>query len=215
MKKPDAVTTPEAEKTGKSAEKKARKRVEEIKSFYTHLAVFLVAHAMMVGIYLLAGGGHFWPLYSFFGWGIGLASHAATTFDMFGMYGKAWEERKVREIMLQQEHGLNADEVRELLKREMHEERRALPSAEEIERMRTRLENLEAIVTSRDWDELPSHSGPLRKESAAIDLQDDLEGDLQDSLEGDFRGDHKTDLTDDLDPDDPTARAARLARRVR
>lgn len=146
---------------------------------------------MMIGLYLLSGGGHFWPLYSIFGWGIGLGSHAASTFDMFGMYGKSWEERKTREIMLREEHGLSADEVRALLKSEIASERKGLPPAEEFERMRRRLENLEAIVTSRDWDELPSHSGRLQK---------DLDEGALDEHAG---------------SEDPTSRAARLANRVR
>lgn len=191
MKHSDALTTSGTAAAEKNAEKEARERVAQIKSFYSHLAVFLVAHTMMIGIYLLSGGGHFWPLYSIFGWGIGLASHAASTFDMFGMYGKSWEERKTREIMLQQEHGLSADEVRALLKSEIASERKALPPAEEFERMRRRLENLEAIVTSRDWDELPSHAGPLRK-----DVDEDA-------------------LDEPAESEDPTTRAARLANRVR
>lgn len=168
-------------------EQEARGHVAEIKSFYTHLAIFLMVHVMLVGIYLLSGGGHFWPLYSFFGWGIGVASHGASTFGLTSMYGRDWEERKVREIMLQKEHGLSADEVRGLLKQEMATKQSELPSADEWRRMRERLENLEAIVTSRDWDELPSHSGPLRDEPEE-------------------EGAHRS---------HPTSDAARLAKRVR
>ena len=171
----------------KDPEKEARDQVAEIKSFYTHLATFIMVHIMLVGIYLLSGGGHFWPLYSLFGWGIGLASHAASVFGLTGMYGREWEERKVREIILQQEHGLSADEVRKLLKQEMASKQNELPSADELRRMRERLENLEAIVTSRDWDELPSHSGMLRED---VDREE-------------------------TNPNDPTADAARLAKRVR
>lgn len=206
----------------KKAEREARERVTEIKAFYTHLAVFMVVHAALVGIYLLSGGGHFWPLYSFFGWGIGLASHAATTFDMFGMYGKNWEDQKVREIMLQKEHGLSADEVKSLLREEMRSERRVLPSAAEMRRLQERIENLEAIVTSRDWDELPSHSGVLQQE-------DDFGGTGRTSVRSGERQKMEADesparapdndLADDLrgasEAEDPAARAERLARRVR
>lgn len=203
-----------SETSTQDAEKAARRRVAQMKEFYTHLAVFLVAHVAMIGIYLLSGGGHFWPLYSFFGWGIGLGAHAAATFPM---YGRNWEERKVREIMLQQEHGLNADEVRDLLREEMRAERKVQPSAAELRRLQERIENLEAIVTSRDWDDLPSHSGLLRHEDPVEDV-------LEDSLETPLRvpppvGDPSAILPDDADEgpssEELAERAARLARRVR
>ena len=174
----------------KDAEKEARKRVAEIKSFYGHLLTYMLVNLMLVGIYLATGSDHFWPIYPMLGWGIGLVSHAASTFGAFGVLNASWEERKVRELILQKEHGLSADQVRALLKKEMANERTLLPSADELRRIDDRLQNLEAIVTSRDWDELPSHSELLR-----TDTKDNLS-------------------SEESDPD-PAEDAARLARRVR
>lgn len=174
----------------KDAEEEARERVAEMKAFYGHLLSYVLVHIMLVGIYFAAGGGHFWPIYPMLGWGIGLASHAASTFGAFGVFNQSWEERKVREIMLQKEHGLSADQVRLLLKKEMAAERTLMPSADELRRIDDRLRNLEAIVTSRDWDELPSHSGVLQ-----ADLEREEPG--EESIS------------------DPAEDAARLARRVR
>lgn len=176
--------------SARDAEKEARKRVAEIKDFHGHLLIYLMVNLMLVGIYLATGSDHFWPIYPMLGWGIGLVSHAASVYGMFGFINSEWEERKVREIMLQKQHGLSADQVRTLLRQEMANERASLPSADALTRIDERLRNLEAIVTSRDWDELPSHSDLLRPEGGSELSQEEAESDT-------------------------ASEAARLARRVR
>ncbi|HYP59037.1 MAG TPA: 2TM domain-containing protein [Thermomicrobiales bacterium] len=76
----------------------ARKRVEEIKGFYTHLVIYLVVNAFLFAIDLIDGGNwwFYWPL---LGWGIAVAIHGAVTFGVEGPFGKRWEERKLRELM--------------------------------------------------------------------------------------------------------------------
>lgn len=157
------------------AETEARERVAEIKTFYSHLASFLIVNTMLVGIWLATGSSHFWPIYPILGWGMGLASHASAIFGFFGMFDRSWEERKVRELILQKEHGLSADQVRTLLKKEMAAERTLMPSAGELRRIDQRLQNLEAIVTSRDWDELPTHADVLRPELEAEKDEPDVD----------------------------------------
>ncbi len=39
-----------------------------------------------------------WFLYPLAGWGIGIVIHALTTFPV-GIFGKEWEERKIKEYM--------------------------------------------------------------------------------------------------------------------
>lgn len=43
--------------------------------FQHHLTVYLLTIGMLIGIWALAGAGHFWPFYPAAGWGIGLGSH--------------------------------------------------------------------------------------------------------------------------------------------
>ncbi|HEX3301983.1 MAG TPA: 2TM domain-containing protein [Thermomicrobiales bacterium] len=76
----------------------ARKRVEEIKGFYTHLIIYLVVNAFLFAIDFIDGGSwwFYWPL---LGWGIAVAIHGAVTFGVEGPLGKHWEERKIRELM--------------------------------------------------------------------------------------------------------------------
>ena len=78
--------------------RQARKRVEEIKGFYTHLVVYLAVNLCLFAIDVIDGGGwwFYWPL---FGWGIAVVINAAVTFGVEGRLGKDWEERKVHELM--------------------------------------------------------------------------------------------------------------------
>ena len=76
---------------------RARQRVEALRGFYMHLAVFVVVNAGLFVLDILSSGGtwFFWPL---FGWGIGLAVHAVSVFAR-GPFGPDWEDRKIRELM--------------------------------------------------------------------------------------------------------------------
>ena len=75
----------------------AKKRVEEIKGFYLHLVSYLFVNAALVIINLLTSPRYLWFIWALAGWGIGLLLHALSVFG--GFWGKAWEERKIKEIM--------------------------------------------------------------------------------------------------------------------
>ncbi|TVZ55153.1 2TM domain-containing protein [Lutibacter sp. Hel_I_33_5] len=87
----------------------AKKRVEDIKKFYKHLVVYLVINFVFIGrrIYkdIMYGDSiieaftdvnnyHF-----FFWWGVGLIIHGIVVFGTPDLFGKNWEERKVKEYM--------------------------------------------------------------------------------------------------------------------
>lgn len=77
--------------------KEAKERVEALKGFYAHLAVYLAVNLGLFFLSMATGGTWFvWPL---FGWGIGLLSHAVAVFVIGGRLGSGWEERKIREYM--------------------------------------------------------------------------------------------------------------------
>lgn len=81
---------------------RARKQVEEIKSFYSHLAVYAIINTALFILNLLTSPGSLWFYWPLLGWGIGLASHAFSVFGSKIILGKNWEERKIREIMEQE-----------------------------------------------------------------------------------------------------------------
>jgi hypothetical protein len=75
----------------------AKKRVSEIRDFYQHLAMYVVINIALVVVNLLSSPGYFWFVWPLLGWGIGVALHALTVFG--GFWGRAWEERKIKEIL--------------------------------------------------------------------------------------------------------------------
>jgi hypothetical protein len=88
---------------------RAKKRVEEIKKFYKHFAVYLVINFMFIGrrIYTdIRFGDSFFEAFTdidnygfFFWWGVFLIVHAIKVFGFPSLFNKDWEERKVKEFM--------------------------------------------------------------------------------------------------------------------
>ena len=84
---------------------RAKKRVEEIKGFYIHLAVYIVVNSfILVNIYIrtMYEGESFWKFSTFFTlifWGIGLAFHWAHVFNFNPLFGKKWEERQIQKYI--------------------------------------------------------------------------------------------------------------------
>ena len=77
----------------------AKKRVTEIKSFYSHLFIFVVVNVALFLINLATSPGAWWFYWPLFGWGIGIAAHAFSVFGTGGRLGREWEQRKIKEIM--------------------------------------------------------------------------------------------------------------------
>ncbi|MEJ2163869.1 MAG: 2TM domain-containing protein [Robiginitalea sp.] len=85
--------------------KEAKKRVDELKGFYIHLAVYIAVNifiqlAIVINHYKDGEPLFSWPsLVTPFFWGIGLAFHAAHVFGFGLVLGKDWEERMIRKYM--------------------------------------------------------------------------------------------------------------------
>jgi len=72
----------------------AKKRVEEKKGFFTHLAVYIIVNIMLVLIWAFpSGGGYPWFIWPLGGWGIGLLFHFLGVF----VFSKrtSWEKREI------------------------------------------------------------------------------------------------------------------------
>ena len=165
-------------------EDEARKRVAREKKFYAGLATYVVTIAGLAAVNLLTSPEYLWFLWAAFGWGLGLAGEAAKLFGLPGMSG--WEQRRLDELA---GGGVSEARLRQVLDETLDE--RAVPTGapQSSDRLQRRIEHLEAIVTSRDWDEaasLPPEAPPLADTFEALD-----------------------------DDQTPAERAARIARRVR
>jgi hypothetical protein len=79
---------------------KAQKKVQKIKEFYRHLLVYVIIIPILIVINLKFTPNYQWFWYSMLGWGVGLALHAAQTFEAYKIFlGKDWEENKIKEFM--------------------------------------------------------------------------------------------------------------------
>ena len=83
----------------------AKKRVKKIKGFYSHLTVYCIVIPIIIFTNLKFEPHFHWFWFSALGWGIGLFCHWLNVFGfkILGL-GKSWEERKIKELMEEQNH---------------------------------------------------------------------------------------------------------------
>lgn len=84
---------------------RAKKRVEELKGFYIHAAIYTVINTfILVNIFISIGydDESFWQFGHFvtpFFWGIGLFFHASKVFNFNPLFNKDWEQRQIKKYM--------------------------------------------------------------------------------------------------------------------
>jgi hypothetical protein len=79
---------------------KARDRVQEIKGFYAHAAMYLLANAGLAVLNLATlkkNDSVIWFIWPLIGWGIALAVHAISVFGIGRFLGKDWEQRHIQQ----------------------------------------------------------------------------------------------------------------------
>ncbi len=76
--------------------KRAEQRVKELKSFYSHLVIYVV---VMVVLFFVdyQDRGNWWFYWPLMGWGIAVAIHGFNTFTT------GWEKRKIKQLMEEEE----------------------------------------------------------------------------------------------------------------
>lgn len=55
--------------------KEAVERIKERQGFLVHLGIYAIVNLGLFGLWAMTGGGYYWPIWTAFGWGIGLAFH--------------------------------------------------------------------------------------------------------------------------------------------
>jgi hypothetical protein len=79
---------------------KAKRKVAEVKKFYTELIKYGIVISFLAGInYYTNEWRYAWFLWAAFGWGIGLLFQGLKVFNWNPICGKDWEERKIKEFM--------------------------------------------------------------------------------------------------------------------
>lgn len=78
---------------------RARRRVRQLREFYTHLTVYLLVNAGLFLLNLLTSPSELWFQWPLLGWGIGVAIHALVVFGAGRWLGPEWEERQGHRLM--------------------------------------------------------------------------------------------------------------------
>lgn len=76
----------------------AKKKVDELKGFYIHFAIYLIMVPVFIFINIKSTSFP-WAIFPIIGWGAGVSGHAMEVFNYNPILGKNWEERKIRELM--------------------------------------------------------------------------------------------------------------------
>jgi len=82
---------------------RARKRVEELKSFYSHLAVFIVINVILILVNIFTSPGTWWFYWVTLFWGLGLAFHASLVYGKGKLFSTEWEEKKIQQLIDEEE----------------------------------------------------------------------------------------------------------------
>ena len=83
---------------------RAKERVDDLKKFYSNLISYILVISFLAIInYYTNEWRYMWFLWAAFGWGLGILFHALKTFDLNPFFGRDWEERKIKELMKEEE----------------------------------------------------------------------------------------------------------------
>jgi hypothetical protein len=83
---------------------KAKKRVEELKKFYSNLVTYIVINIVLIIINLVTNPGSLWFYWVTIFWGIAILLHASRVFIFKGKFlGEEWEQKKIKEIIEREE----------------------------------------------------------------------------------------------------------------
>lgn len=83
----------------------AKKRVNDERGFHTHLCIYIIINVVILYINTNFNSQGFkdwsqWHLYiTPISWGIGLIIHGLKVFNHNSVFGRSWEERKIKELM--------------------------------------------------------------------------------------------------------------------
>ena len=100
-------TSPSLDVRKQDAFIRAKKRVDEIKGFYQHLAWYLIINIFLVLFIGYFNDSGYWSFEAFatpFFWGIGLFFHFLGVFGKNLMFNRGWEDRKIKEFMDKEKH---------------------------------------------------------------------------------------------------------------
>ncbi len=84
---------------------RAKKRVEALRGFYTHLGVYVIVNLFLFLLNMIVSPDTIWFYLPLLGWGIAVAIHAFSVLGAGFPFGDDWEERKIEEMMEKEKRG--------------------------------------------------------------------------------------------------------------
>lgn len=141
-----------------SREARARRHIHHCNGFYRHLSAYVGVNVLLVAINLAVSPGVFWAIWPIVGWGVKVAIHAVSVFGLPG--DRQWPTVPRANDTGRHEHSRNRNAPTSSGER----------TEDDPNRLRRRVENLEAIVTSADWDLLTEieTSGDPKRDAATL-----------------------------------------------
>ena len=82
-----------------SKRQEAIEHVQRLRGFYKHLSSYLIVNVILALFNLIHEPHNLWFYWIAIFWGIGILTHAFSTFGPMSHKGQAWEERKIKEYM--------------------------------------------------------------------------------------------------------------------
>ncbi|MEM6865842.1 MAG: 2TM domain-containing protein, partial [Bacteroidota bacterium] len=77
---------------------KAKERVESIKGFYGNLIAYFLVVPFLWWLNFRTTD-FLWAIFPTVGWGFGVVSHAMEAYGYNPLWGRRWEEKKIKELM--------------------------------------------------------------------------------------------------------------------
>lgn len=129
----------------------AKEKVAILRGFYQHAAIYILVNTALIVLNLITYDDVLWAVWPLLGWGLNLAFHGVHAYSEWNVSPSAWEERKMQEYM---HRHLSAQARAEVAQADRHDAVSRPTTADETEwgRLVRRIENLEAIVTTEEWD---------------------------------------------------------------
>jgi hypothetical protein len=81
----------------------AKAKVENIRVFYIHLMLFAGINILLFIINMIQSPHAIWFYWVTLFWGVGLCWHAYSVFGTEPLFGREWEEKKIKEILEKEE----------------------------------------------------------------------------------------------------------------
>ncbi|MBZ9570815.1 2TM domain-containing protein [Methanobrevibacter sp. TMH8] len=86
--------------TNDESYKRAKKRLEDVKGFYTNLISYIIVNIFLFIINMIFTPGFWWFLFPLVFWGIGVVFHFLGVFVFEKrVFGKKWEDKKIQQYM--------------------------------------------------------------------------------------------------------------------